>query len=131
MDLHQRIPSPPPAAGGDAIGDRAGEARIADLVARAKLGDGEAFALLYRHYLPEVYGFAAARLMDREAAEDVTQAVFFRAMTALPSCRDNAAFAGWLFAIARNMVAVRYRMRHPSPSRPVRSPSIPKRRGRR
>lgn len=118
MDLHQRTPSPTPAAGSEPPDDRVGNTRIAELVARAKLGDAEAFSHLYRHYLPEVYGFAAARLMDRDAAEDVTQVVFFRAMTALKSCRDDAAFAGWLFAIARNVVADRYRARR-LPTRPL------------
>lgn len=114
MDLHQRTPTSSRIAAGNTVGDLDGTSPLPDLVARAKLGDGEAFAHLYRHFLPEVYGFAAARLEDREAAEDVAQIVFFRAMTALASCRDDAAFAGWLFAIARNAVADRYRMRRPT-----------------
>jgi RNA polymerase sigma-70 factor (ECF subfamily) len=83
--------------------------RVAALVLEAKRGDGDAFAALYRHYLPEVYGFVAARLADREAAEDATQAIFLRALQSLESCRDEAAFPGWLFAIARNVVTDRYR----------------------
>jgi RNA polymerase sigma-70 factor (ECF subfamily) len=83
--------------------------RVATLVAQAKRGDGEAFATLYRHYLPEVYGFVAARLADREVAEDATQTIFVRALQSLETCRDEAAFPGWLFAIARNVVTDRYR----------------------
>ena len=49
-------------------------------------------------------GFVAARLPQREAAEDATQTIFFRALSSLATCRDNAAFPGWLFAIARNVV---------------------------
>ncbi len=82
---------------------------VAGLVARAKEGDGEAFALLYRRYLDEVYGFVAAHLSDRQAVEDATQTIFFRAMQSLHTCRDNAAFPGWLFAIARNVVTDTYR----------------------
>jgi RNA polymerase sigma-70 factor (ECF subfamily) len=82
---------------------------VAALVSRAKGGDGDAFAALYRHYLPEVYGFVAARLSDREAAEDATQTIFFRALQSLESCREDAAFPGWLFSIARNIVTDRYR----------------------
>jgi len=82
---------------------------VAHLVARAKQGDGEAFALLYYRYLDEVYGFVAARLSDRQAAEDATQTIFFRAMQSLHSCRDDAAFPGWLFAVARNVVTDAYR----------------------
>jgi RNA polymerase sigma-70 factor (ECF subfamily) len=84
---------------------------IADLVARAKAGDSDAYARLYRRYLDDVYLFAVTRLADRDAAEDATQAVFFRAFASLAQCRDNAAFPGWLFAIARNVVADRFRAR--------------------
>lgn len=100
----------------DAIGDGGG-VLVADLVARAKQGDGEAFALLYRRYLDEVYGFVAARLSDRQAAEDATQTIFFRAMQSLPTCRDDAAFPGWLFAIARNVVIDAYRSHRFRPER--------------
>jgi RNA polymerase sigma-70 factor, ECF subfamily len=91
-----------------AEGDVARES-VAGLVARAKEGDGNAFAQLYRRYLDEVYGFVAARLSDRQAAEDATQTIFFRAMQSLHTCRDDAAFPGWLFAIARNVVTDTYR----------------------
>ena len=90
-------------------GGDAGSESVAGLVARAKQGDGEAFAQLYRRYLDEVYGFVAARLSDRQAAEDATQTIFFRAMQSLETCRDDTAFPGWLFAIARNVVTDTYR----------------------
>ena len=79
-------------------------APIPMLVARAKLADPDAFAALYRLFLPAIYGFVAARVPQREAAEDATQTIFFRALSSSATCRDNAAFPGWLFAIARNVV---------------------------
>lgn len=82
---------------------------VGALVMRAKAGDASSFAQLYDRYVADVYAFVAVRLPDREAAEDVTQAIFMRALQALPSCRDDAAFPGWLFAIARNLVADYYR----------------------
>jgi RNA polymerase sigma-70 factor (ECF subfamily) len=81
------------------------------LVARAKAGNREAYTLLYRQYLDDVYRFALVRLGTREAAEDATQTVFVRALAALPSCRENAAFVGWLFTIARGVVADQLRAR--------------------
>jgi RNA polymerase sigma-70 factor (ECF subfamily) len=101
----------------DAIGDRGAGVPVALLVARAKRGDGNAFAQLYRRYLDDVYAFVAARLSNRQAAEDATQTIFFRAMQSLPTCRDDAAFPGWLFAIARNVVTDTYRS-HRSRSEP-------------
>jgi RNA polymerase sigma-70 factor (ECF subfamily) len=83
----------------------------AELVARAKRGDGQAFALLYRRYLDQVYDYAAARLEGREAAEDATQTIFLRAVASITTCRDGTVFAGWLFAIARNVVTDAHRSR--------------------
>jgi RNA polymerase sigma-70 factor (ECF subfamily) len=91
--------------------DRGAAWAIADLVASAKLGDGDAYSHLYRRYLNDVYRFALTRLADREAAEDATQTIFYRAFASLAQCRDNAAFPGWLFAIARSVVADRLRAR--------------------
>lgn len=81
------------------------------LVARAKGGDAAAFALLYRRHVGAVYDFAAHRLGHREDAEDATQTVFLRAAQSLHQCRDDAAFVGWLFAIARHVVADKLRTR--------------------
>jgi RNA polymerase sigma-70 factor (ECF subfamily) len=89
--------------------DRLAGAIVGDLVARAKEGDGEAFGQLFDHYVGEVYAFVAVRLSDRQTAEDVTQTIFMRALQSLALCRDDAAFAGWLFAIARNIVTDTYR----------------------
>jgi RNA polymerase sigma-70 factor (ECF subfamily) len=92
-----------------ARGDRLPSAHVADLVARAKRGDGGAFGQLYDHYVGEVYAFVTMRLRDRTAAEDMTQAIFMRALQSLSSCQEDAAFPGWLFAIARNSVTDHYR----------------------
>lgn len=83
----------------------------AALVAQAKCGDAQAFALLYHRYVERVYDFCAHRLSSTEAAEDATQTVFLRAVTSLSQCREEALFAGWLFAIARNVVNDSYRSR--------------------
>jgi RNA polymerase sigma-70 factor (ECF subfamily) len=81
----------------------------ADLVASAKRGDAEAFALLYRRYLDRIYDFVAFRLDGVDAAQDATQTIFLRALSNLHQCRDEEHFAGWLFAIARNVVIDTYR----------------------
>ena len=81
------------------------------LVSQARQGDTQAFALLYRRYVAKVYEFSYHRLGGREAAEDATQTVFLRAYGSLGSCRDGDRFAGWLFAIARNVVNDAWRAR--------------------
>jgi RNA polymerase sigma-70 factor (ECF subfamily) len=79
------------------------------LVAQAKQGDSAAFALLYRRYVDRIYAFSARRLANRATAEEATQEIFMRALAGLGRCRENEAFAGWLFAIARNVVHENYR----------------------
>lgn len=81
----------------------------AELVAQARLGDTRAFALLYRRYLDQVYDYCRHRLGTREAAEDATQTIFLKALGSIRTCRDGDLFAGWLFAIARNVITDMYR----------------------
>lgn len=76
----------------------------AELVAQARQGDARAFALLYRRYLHQVYDYCRHRLPSREAAEDATQTTFVKALGSIRTCRDGDLFAGWLLAIARNVI---------------------------
>ncbi len=101
--LQRHIPrqdQPPEESGDDAV-----------LAVRAQHGDRQAFALLYRRYVEQVYTFVAWRLPSPEAAEEATQQIFFRALRGLPGYRHDAPFAPWLFAIARNVVADAHRAR--------------------
>jgi RNA polymerase sigma-70 factor (ECF subfamily) len=119
MDLPPSIAARPTPAWGPAPRVTEAEPELVTLVARAKGGDRDAYTLLYRRYLDDVYRFALVRLGDREAAEDAVQSIFVRALTALPSCHENAAFVGWLFAIARNVISDQLRTRrHPTDAIP-------------
>ena len=75
--------------------------------------DRSAFALLYRRYATAIYRYCDRALGDQSVAEEVTQTVFLRALTALPSCRGGDAFRPWLFAIAHNAIADARRARRP------------------
>ncbi len=83
----------------------------AELVARARV-DRAAFAPLYARYLDPVYRYCYRRLGSREAAEDATSEVFYKALATLPGYRDGS-FQGWLFAIAHNAVVDAARRRRP------------------
>jgi RNA polymerase sigma-70 factor (ECF subfamily) len=72
-------------------------------VARAQR-DPAASEPLYDRYLDQIYAFCYRRLGSRELAEDATSQVFVRAIAALPNFQ-SISFRGWLFAIARNVVA--------------------------
>jgi len=77
----------------------------AELVARFRLGDAEAFALLYRRYVPKVYAFSFDKLGSSAAAEDATQTVFVRALRSLNRYTETGRFQGWLFVIAARVCA--------------------------
>ena len=60
---------------------------VARAVARAKEGDREAVRYLYLRYADNVYGYVREIVRDDYEAEDVTQHVFAKLMTAHPQVR--------------------------------------------
>ncbi|MEV0446087.1 sigma-70 family RNA polymerase sigma factor [Streptomyces spectabilis] len=81
----------------------AGDAE-AELIARARAGDRDAFAALYTNHREDVYGYLVVRTRDRHLAEDLTQDVFVRALRRLETFGGRGAnFAAWLTTIARNL----------------------------
>lgn len=74
-------------------------------------GRHDFFADQYQVYLPRVLNYVRLRVNDEALAQDLTALTFERALAHLSSLRDEKAFAGWLFSIARNVVASYYRRR--------------------
>lgn len=65
---------------------------------------------VYRDHVRSVYGFFGYRLSSREAAEDLTQATFERALRAWPRYdAQRSKPSTWLLAIARNLLIDHYR----------------------
>ncbi|MBS1252508.1 MAG: ECF RNA polymerase sigma factor SigM [Anaerolineales bacterium] len=79
---------------------------VADTSSRA--GD---FADKYRAYLPRILNYMRLRVGDEALAQDLTATTFERAFGAIDSLRSEAAFGGWIFTIARNVVRQHYRDR--------------------
>ncbi|MCB9670442.1 MAG: sigma-70 family RNA polymerase sigma factor [Alphaproteobacteria bacterium] len=86
--------------------------RFLPWVAAARTGDRAAWNALHAHFAPGVHAVALAH-GPHATADDVVQETFARAMEKLPTLREDAAFGGWLHAIARNLAtsAVRRRRR--------------------
>ena len=74
-----------------------------DLVDAARRGDRTAFSLLVARDRGLVYGYAYARLCDREEAEDVAQETFARAYLSLATLRGAGAWRAWLLRITANL----------------------------
>ena len=75
-----------------------------------------AFAALYLRYRDPVLNYCFYRLGDREEAEDATSTIFIKVLDHLPSFSERGdSFRTWLFRIAHNEIADRYRRqaRHP------------------
>lgn len=93
----------------------ADDATIDDLARAASAGDVEAVGRLYDALLGPIYRYIAVRVRRREDAEDITQLVFERIVTALPRYRHNGRpFAAWAFRIARNAAIDHHRRLRPT-----------------
>ncbi len=72
------------------------------------------WAELYREYLPRILNYIRLRVDGEDLAQDLTAAVFERAVAKQHTLRKPQAFGAWLFRIARNTVAGYYRRRRPT-----------------
>ena len=80
------------------------------LLVEAAQADPTRFVELYERYIHRVYAYVSRRTRDRAAAEDVTSEVFQQALAHLPRFEwRGVPFAAWLFRIAANAVADRWR----------------------
>jgi len=73
--------------------------RLAQLAGQ---GDQDAFARLVERYTGMVYHLAVQRVGNHHDAEEIAQAVFFKAWQALPNFRGDAAFSTWLYRMTVN-----------------------------
>lgn len=71
------------------------------------------YAELYRQYLPRILNYIRLRVDGEYLAQDLTAAVFERAVSRQHTLRQREAFGAWLFQIARTTVAGYYRQRRP------------------
>jgi len=81
------------------------------LIELAREGVSEALELLVSRHQGVVYRFSLGLLADEEAAADVAQETFVRALTNLNGFRGDSTFRTWLLAIARNEAKASMRRR--------------------
>ena len=91
-------------------------------VARAKDGDADALRFLYLRYADNVYGYVCSIVRDEHEAEDVTQHIFAKLLTALRRYEPRVApFSAWILRVAYNAAIDHMRARRPVPCEEVRS----------
>src|SRR5262249_11393795 len=71
-------------------------------IRQAQAGDRQAFAALMGHYWSRIYRWLFGLTGNTHTAEDLTQDVFLKAWSALPSFQGTTGFRAWLFRIAGN-----------------------------
>src|SRR6187399_1212626 len=110
LDIPRRLPAP---SRSDTIKPvSTNEASDGELILRTGNGDRNAFEVLYRRYARAVFGLALRRLGDRGRAEDAVQETFVSIWRAAKTYRaDRGAGAPWLFAVARNAIVDRSRVK--------------------
>ena len=85
-------------------GPQISQALVQELVARAQLGDQNAYATLYNTYSKKIHSYLRYHLNNRaEVAEDLAADVFLKAMEKINSYQFNGVpFSAWLYRIAHN-----------------------------
>jgi RNA polymerase sigma factor (sigma-70 family) len=82
-------------------------------------GDASAFEALYGRHRGRLHRFLVRQLRDPGLADEVFQDTWQRVVTAGRDWRPDAAFAAWLYRIARNRIADHWRAQQYRPPAPV------------
>jgi RNA polymerase sigma-70 factor (ECF subfamily) len=93
------------------VGGPADDAVLAEVIARARGGDGEAFAEVYRGFSRRVLGLCLHLLGSREDAEDATSEVFMKMRAAIGRYDVALPFRPWVTGIATRHCLDRLRRR--------------------
>ncbi len=92
-------------------------------IAAAKRGEWDGIHHLYVRYADDVLGYVQSVVRDRHEAEDITQNVFAKLITAIEKYEEREVpFAGWLMRVARNATLDHMRARRQIPVEEVRRP---------
>jgi RNA polymerase sigma-70 factor (ECF subfamily) len=94
----------------------------ADLVAKAKAGDEQAFTVLVNQYERKIYRLAKHITQNDEDAEDVLQESFLKAYEHLSNFQGNSKFYTWIVRIAVNESLMKLRKRKGDRTVPLDEP---------
>lgn len=73
------------------------------LLAKARVGDIEAFEELIESYRKKVFNIALRMVGNREDASDLAQEVFIRIFKSLKSFKEESQFSTWVYRITTNV----------------------------
>jgi RNA polymerase sigma-70 factor, ECF subfamily len=94
---------------------------VLQAVARAKQGDISALQFLYVRFADDVCGYVDSIIRDAHEAQDLTQNVFAKLMTAIQKYEPrDVPFAAWILRVSRNVALDHLRARRQIPFEEVR-----------
>jgi len=101
--------------------DRTDSRLVQEAVTRAKAGDPEGLHFLYVRYADDVLRYVASFVHDHHEAEDITQNVFAKLVTAIKKYEQREVpFAAWILRVARNAALDQMRAKRAVPVEEVR-----------
>jgi RNA polymerase sigma-70 factor, ECF subfamily len=104
--------------------DRDQDATVNRAVLAAKAGDGNAVRFLYVHFKDNVYSYVLSIVREPYEAEDVTQQVFMKLMSAIGKYEPRSVpFTAWILRVARNVAIDHLRQRRSISCEQVFEPS--------
>ena len=77
----------------------------ADLLARCRAGDVDAFEMLYRQHAGRIFALASRLAGSVDQGEDLLQEIFLQAFRKLDSFKGEAALGTWLYRLAVNQAS--------------------------
>src|SRR5712675_3654099 len=81
----------------------------AEAIERARLGDAEAFQVLYDKHKRRVYSLCLRMTANTAEAEDLTQEAFLQLYRKIGTFRGESAFSTWLHRLSVNVVLMHLR----------------------
>jgi RNA polymerase sigma-70 factor, ECF subfamily len=81
----------------------------AQIIERVKLGDAEAFQLLYEKHKRRVYSLCLRMTANTAEAEDLAQEAFLQLYRKIGTFRGESAFSTWLHRLSVNVVLMHLR----------------------
>lgn len=111
---------------GGLVGEPGNDSRLVqEAVKRAKTGDREALHFLYVRYAPDLLRYVNSFVRDHHEAEDITQNVFAKLITAIGKYEPtDVPFTAWILRVARNAALDHMRSRRAIPTDEVRAEDI-------
>jgi RNA polymerase sigma-70 factor (ECF subfamily) len=74
-----------------------------ELVIRLRVGNADAFDVVYAEYNARLFAFLARLARSRETAEDLVEETWLRLVIHAQRLREDTQLGPWLFTVARNL----------------------------